>query len=665
MANEIWHAKVYITQIPAFTDHTLNNDIESNSEETDIDKSWLCNPFMDNTVYGTEFTIDSKFSWAFFIPNSSKSEAYFKGNFMLNYLKEKFKGLDGKVQTIQINSESLNQNKNFFELRLPRPNQIYLKKISLITKFMNLYYHRMNKKPLSLYILWQIDDSISGINSLSYKTGKFATYIFKIRIFFSSNLNISYLSEMNLEDIENLANLNLMTSDIQTKLNEGAKLIRGSENTWHNILTGNVFWQNDEKKFTGVCYEKIYDTINLEIRPCFLSANVTDFTMLNNIPLPKASILENENVNFDSHNINYQRDLHFGKYVHNGVLTQVDTYLPQDNFAQSVLIAGQQGTGKTYFLRQIMNEFYNKAPGVGILVLNLAKGNQEKLYSVDKVIKYGSPEFRIRYFIEGQYIEKCLQETASYLIASLGLKNIVEKNMLTVMRSFYYKEGLPNSLKTLFSNLEKFFKENPYHDKFQTNILRAIKNRILSLLSDPILKKTIELTKKFPTWIKEWLGGKKVFLDLSMCNIHVKRLLSNAIFQMVRALLPDIETRGLNYLIVIDEAHQILGKPISNNPDDDDYIAREQLEKIFADLMKAFRSRGLSFILADQEPNRLFSCISTLPSLKFLFRLGYPDNALFSGDRNEQNFLSIQRNRYVLILNGITGERFVFRTLNI
>jgi len=665
MANELWHAKVYITQIPAFTNHTINDGIESNSEETDMDKSWLFNPFMDNTVYGTEFTIDSKFSWAFFLPTLSKSEAYFKGNFMLNYLKDKFKGLDGKLQTIQINSESLNQNKKFFELRLPRPNQIYVNKVSLITKFMNLYYHRMNKKSLSMYILWQIDDSISARNILSYKTGKFATYMFKVRVFFSGNLNKTRLSEMNLEDIENLANLSLMTSDIQTELDEGAKLIHGSENTWYNILTTNVFWQNDEKSFTGACYEKIYDRINLDERPCFLSANVTDFTMLNNIPLPRASILENENVNFNSHNINYQRDLHFGKYVHNGVLTQIDTYIPQDNFAQSVLIAGQQGTGKTYFLRQIMNEFYNKALGVGILVLNLAKGNQEKLYSVDKVIKYGSPEFQIPYFIEGQYKEKCLQETASYLIASLGLKNIVEKNMLTVMKSFYYKEGLPNSLKTLFLNLQKFFKENPYHDKFQTNILRAINNRILSLLSDPILKKTIELTKEFPIWIKEWLGGKKVFLDLSMCNIHVKRLLSNAIFQMVRALLPDRETGGLNYLIVIDEAHQILGKSISNNPDDDDYIAREQLEKIFADLMKVFRSRGLSFILADQEPNRLFNCISTLPSLKFLFRLGYPDNALFSGDRNEQNFLSIQRNRYVLILNGITGERFIFRTLNI
>lgn len=666
MVPELWQARVIITQVPTSNHYELVSDLESNSKETDIHKSWLCNPFMDNTIYGTEFQIASDFSWTFFIPTSNKSQATYKGYFLLNYLKGKFSGLDGNVQVVQITSEKLNNNRYLYELRLPKADSTYFKKILLLKKFINLYYHRFHKVPLSMYILWQIDDSISEEDRFSIKTEKLATNIFKVRIFFQTKSELTQFSEMNQIELETLAYLKSITSEIQTALNRNAKLTEGNHTTWQDIVTGNIFWQNDNKIFTGKCYERIYEQIPLQHRPCFLSANVTDFIILKEFPLLKAHTIENENINFNSNHLRHQGAILYGKYVHNGVQTQVDTFLYQEHFAQSVLIVGQQGTGKTYFLRQIINEFYKKAPPIGILILNLAKENQERLYSVDRVIKYDSPQFKIPYFIEGQHTEKCLQETAAYLIASLGLKNIVEKNMLTVMKSFYYnKEGLPPSLNTLFSNLEKFFKENPYHEKFQTNILRAIKNRILSLLIDPKLEKTLQLSKEVPNWIKEWFAGKKVFIDLSMCNIYVKRLLSNAIFQMVRALLPEMDVHILNYLIVVDEAHQIFEKSASKNPDDDDFITRDQLERIFTELMKDFRSKGLSFILADHQPSRLFSCISTLPSLKFLFRLGYPDNILFSGDRVEQNYLSIQANRNALILNGITGERFVFSTLDI
>jgi hypothetical protein len=312
----------------------------------------------------------------------------------------------------------------------------------------------------------------------------------------------------------------------------------------------------------------------------------------------------------------------------------------------------------------LLNQIYEKTL-TGILILNFAKGNQHPLYNYDKMIKYGDKDFRIPYFVQGRHIEKCLQETASYLVASLGLKNIVEKNMLTVMKSFYYKNGLPARLTTLFYNLEKYFKENPYHDKFQTNILRAIRNRILSLLSDPILERTLKIRKEIPSWITDWFFKKTIFLDFSMCNIYVKRLLANALFQMIRAFLPENEAKTIEYLIVMDEAHILLEKSITHNPDDDDYITREQLEKIFANLMKTFRSKGFSFLLADQEPHRLFSCVTTLPSLKFIFRLGYPDNLLFSADKEDQNFISLQRNRNSLILNGITGEKYCFRTLDV
>jgi len=655
---EKWQARVNITQIPArLKDVYLKNP--QSKEEEEFENSWLCNPFNNNTVYGTEFSINSGFSWFFFIPAKNPSKAFFKGNFLLNYLKGKFPGLDGRVEVLPLYSDIINFKRNLFELVLPRPRESYFRRIKLLKTFINLYYFRMNKKPVSMYILWQKDDSITSIDAA---TTKKTSNIFKIRIFFSADIKTEAIGEMRDDELELYSHLKCLTAEIQNQQDECAELIKIPGNMWKNMLEGNIFWENVRNTLTGPFLERKYHEIPYEFRPGFLSPNVTDFTILKNIPLPKSFHIENENIHFADN----EHQIHFGKYVRDGVLTNVDTYLPIDNFAQSTLIVGQQGTGKTYLINQLLKEFKDKAPDVGILVLSLAKGNQEQLYPVDTIIKFGTPAFKVPYFVEGHpdHAEKSLQETASYLIASLGLKNVVEKNMLTVMRSCHYNQGLPTSLKILFNNLSEYFKKREYHEKFQQNILRALNNRITSLLDDPILEKTIQLTPDIPEWYQDWLNGKNVFLDLSMCNVYVKRLLANAIFQMTRALIPDIEIGTLQHIILLDEAHQILEKILSNNPDDDDYISKEQLEKIFTNLLRVFRSKGLAFIISDQIPHRLFESATTLPSLKILFRLGYPDNIIFSNDNNELNLLSSLEKRIALMVNGNTGEKYAFKTLN-
>ena len=62
-----------------------------------------------------------------------------------------------------------------------------------------------------------------------------------------------------------------------------------------------------------------------------------------------------------------------------------------------------------------------------------------------------------------------------------------------------------------------------------------------------------------------------------MCNIHLKRLITSAIFQMVRILTPDREAGKLQKVIVIDEAHQILEESVSNDPNSDEFISVEHL----------------------------------------------------------------------------------------
>ncbi len=119
----------------------------------------------------------------------------------------------------------------------------------------------------------------------------------------------------------------------------------------------------------------------------------------------------------------------------------------------------------------------------------------------------------------------------------------------------------------------------------------------------------------------------------------------------------------MKHLIVIDEAHAILEKPITNNSDDADFIMKEQMAKIFSELLKEYRSRGVGIIIADQSPKRLFDDVSSQPSVKIIFRVDYPNNTLFSEDIKERQLLTQLTNRLALVVNGATGEKYLIRTV--
>ena len=654
---ELWLSKVRIVQVPK----TIGKEIVTNpynKERVEIQKSWLYDPFLDQSVYGLEITLSDYFSWVFFLNADSKQEATRRGNSLLMSYRERFPGLAGEVKAMPVSSDMLRQKKDFHELVLHGEFNGCDNYFSIIKKFIQLF-GQFEGHVIQLIVMWQKDDSIGG--NPRGKISIFENY--KVKIFIRTTRTNEKIAEQQQWELE--GKLDFLTTSIKNLKGERARYKKAPSNTWEKILRGEVFWKNLLNINTGMCYSNMRTRIPEEEFPAFLSPDRVDFTFPEDVPLPKANILKNKSIGY----LEAPRkndDILIGKEIDNGIPQERYIYIPKDNFAQSAFITGQTGTGKTRLLSAICNEIYEKVPHVGILNLNLASTNQTVLFKVDRTIIFGSPDLSVPYHVEGQYQEKSFQETASYLIASLGLKNVVDKNMLIVMKSFIKHEGgLPKSLVTLCDNLLLYFKRNPYHDKFQTNILRAIKNRVLSLLSDPVLDKTLELTSEVPRWFLEWRAGKKILIDLSMCNIHVKRLLTSAIFQLVRTLTPDIEPGRLQNIIVIDEAHQILEKPITNNPDDDDFIAREQLEIIFSALLREYRSKGLAFVFSDNTPWRLFECVLTLPSLKILFRLGHPCEELFTNDLEEQRFISLLKNRQAFVLNGITSDRFVMQTIDL
>jgi len=665
MEPKFWQARIKITQISSYVEKQkiLNSKTKQLIE---IDKSWLFDPFLDQTVYGLEISLNKQFSWVFYLKSDSESEAFRNGYSLLMYLEENFPGLTGEVNVLPVTQFILKQEFPIYELVIPNGpyNGPYYEqdRFYIIKKIAHLFQKNAGNF-IQFFILWQKDDSVDQV-----KLGKISVFeLYKLKIFVRIIMDKKSLSVKKFEVSKLLGQLQYVTMDIKNIFGERANFREINHNTWENILATDVFWVNRLDEHTGLKYSYIKQKLPKEKIPAFISPGQVDFTFSEDLPLPKAFNLPNENVNYLPASESDNSQILLGKVVNKGVLTNNNKSLPIVHFAHSIFIAGQTGTGKTSLLGHICKEFHDKVPNIGVLILNLGKGKQEGFYKTDVILKFGTPEFHVPYYYKGEYLDKSLQETASYLIASLGLKSPCDKILYIVLKSFiFWNRAIPKSLKTLFRGLRKYFRKYKYHKKFQTNILRAIQNRVLTLLSDPVLDKTLELSHDYeiPKWFQEWNAGKTVFIDLSMCNIYVKRLLTFAIFQMVKTLTPDIEAGNLQNIIVVDEAHQITERPITTNADDDDFISREQLEKIFNTLLREFRSKGLSLILVDQTPHRLFSCVTALPSLKILFRLSHLDNQIFTHNREIQEYLTLQKNRHAIVLNGNNEEIFVIKTID-
>jgi hypothetical protein len=657
---KFWHARVWITQIPSDLEEQVILSAGLEKPEA-IEKSWLHDPFLDRTIYGLELSLNQNFRWAFFLKENSEAEATRKGHSYLMALEERFPGLVGTVEIVPITPTQLQQKSFLYEIVLPKSPYNRLEKWEIIKKIIQLFRNNEHNN-FQFYIFWQRDDSVN----IRKATETSIYELYKVKIFFRVIHSPRKKGTDKLETSKLYGQLDYLVVGIRNLKGERAFIRNTRLNKWENILAMDVFWENSDDIHTHFHYHDIAHEIPPEKFPAFINPARVDFRFREELPLLQARILPFENINYSSTHVEHE-EIAIGTIVNKGVPSKNIKYLPIQHFAHSVFIAGKPGAGKTYFLGQILKEFYEKTKEIGVLIINLGKAKQEGYYKTDRVLRYGDPEFHLSYFYEGDYLDRSLQETASYLVAALGLGSPCDKIMYSVMKSFLELHGeLPHSLDELFVGLRRWFKAHPYDDKYQTRIVRALKNRIPTLLSDPILDNMLELRSplEIPAWFQEWKQGKTIFIDLCMCTTYIKQLITSAILQMVRTLTPDREAGKLESIIVIDEAHQILEESISRNPNSDEFISKEQLKLIFNHLMREFRSKGLSFILVDNVPNRLFSCATTLPSLKILFILDHLDMDVFTKNPYIQEYLILQSPRHALVMNGNNEEIFVIRTLD-
>ena len=175
--------------------------------------------------------------------------------------------------------------------------------------------------------------------------------------------------------------------------------------------------------------------------------------------------MKNENVRYVDLNKDFIcESIGIGKHIKNGIITNHTTYVPKNKLPQDLCIFGKSGSGKTYLLAKLIEEIRVKAQKVGVLILNVAKESQDIYYKGFELIKYSDSDFCIPYYFKGNSEEKSLQETATYICASLRLKNVYEKIIYRTEMGF----------KTLHGKLPEFFIITSEIVTFQTYLRIAI-----------------------------------------------------------------------------------------------------------------------------------------------------------------------------------------------
>lgn len=636
-----WKAIVEITQIPNYLDEIYANGA-----------SWLANPYGDNRVYETKFSIGTdRFSWKFYMNSKTEEGAIRAGYSFLSYLKELYSGLDGTVRVKPIGSIHLEKEAQYLsELILPSPPYLN-NQISLIQKIMNLAESN-NSHDIKVYIFWQFKDhEASSIIGDDTKSTLRYDFYYNIRIFIEAIPIFRQDIKREEQLAEILGYLDYLTTDIKNRNRQCATLKEA------NISAKNLLTMADLFNRPMSIDTSIYDS---DTKSFSKKIKAIDFSIPPNMPLDKAYMVYNENLGTPVKN----PKILLGNVYRKGVLTKKKKYLHLHDLVHHVFISGISGAGKSRFVAFIADQIKNKGDHVGILVINLVKRGEEGLFNPDIILRKGDGEFRVPYFIPDKDIDVICKQVAAYLVSSLGLKNVVLSITKNVLDNDCNKNGLPKQYpEDVFKDVLEWLETNPYHPKFNTNIQRAIENRVISLLTSPFIRNILKLGP-VPHWFIEWTKGKNIFVDLSNFTEEGKRLITHAIFQMIRTLLPELRTDRLKYVIILDEAHEILEKPKNQSYDDDETVTRHYLEIVFEKVLRAFRSRGVCLMLADHLPRNLFEGVYKLPSIKVIFRSDKDFLQFVSNYPEEQDALANQKNRRALILDGINARKFAIHTID-
>lgn len=610
------------------------------------DTSWLFDPFGNKSTYGVEFKIGEGFSWDFYLFTRSIDKAEELGYALLMSLRERFKGLDGKVSTDPIYSKYLELERPLYEIVIPSSP---IEKIHFLRKLINYYKSPDRELDLNMFILWKKDD----LNVMA------PIHRYMIKFFISLYPNKERY--MDIQRVRSLykAILQYLISDmsIPPHIQSSFKLVPPTR--WKEVLTCKIF---PTKAQYGIGR---YSSMPRELLPHYIEPTKIDFTIPQDIPLKIPPILNSRNLDTSSNLLDPANYLFFGKKLIDGVLSNEKAILEIDWLNTHLNIFGKSGNGKSTLIKLLINELNLKRPDVGVLIINLVKPNLEHQYSMAKLYKFPCENFKVPYILVSSRVKKAISGSSNVLAACLGLKYVGPILISeTFQRCYSEFEDFPLNITEFFKCVESNLKAKPYDPDTQKTILVAFIRRIEELFSNHELKNTLQFNREIPEWFLQWRKGDTIIIDLTECDNKEQHLLTMLIFQMIETLTPFNRLNEFKHLITIDEAHRVIGKAKDNDPESVEFIMKNRINALFSNTIEECRSKGLGILIAEQKPHLLLDSAIDSAAIKILFGLGYPSNELFTGDLEDRETLLNLKSRYALMINGRSSERYLCRIID-
>lgn len=325
----------------------------------------------------------------------------------------------------------------------------------------------------------------------------------------------------------------------------------------------------------------------------------------------------------------------------NGLDDGAHAGIPLNQFTKHGLIVGMPGSGKTNFSLGLLLQFWRNF-GIPFLAIEPTKTEYRSLIDAIPELQIFTPgknnlsPFVINPFIppKGVTVESYTPSLAAAFKASFSMPNPLPDIFLGAINDCYTEYGWKKNSTIDDPDIELFgmyefirvFKRNIEHSNYKgeskANIESAGIVRLVSLIEqnsniyDTIHTIPIDDLLKNPT-----------VLELNAINNKEQKSLIMALMLILFCVYTKNNVSGdgkLKNVLLIDEAHVLLGHGSSNNSDGAD--SQGSTVETLEDLIKEIRSYGTSIIIADQSPTSVGKEIVANTDVKIMFKLVEKDN---------------------------------------
>jgi hypothetical protein len=308
---------------------------------------------------------------------------------------------------------------------------------------------------------------------------------------------------------------------------------------------------------------------------------------------------------------------------------------PDSAFTKHALIVGTPGSGKTTFSFNILLQFIKR--GIPFLAIEPTKAEYRAMIDAIPDIQIFTPgnnsvsPFIINPFIppKGITIEQYIPSLASAFKAAFAMPSPLDIIFLRAIRACYSENGWKDyskygdndvfvfGLYEFILTFKRIVSESDYSGEVKGNLQSAGVFRLMNLIEqnsnifDTIHTVPIEDMLRRPT-----------ILELNSIDNAEQKALIMALLLISIGVYTKNNQLGdgkLKNIILIDEAHVLLGGGSSYNQDGAD--SQGATIKSLQDMIAEIRSYGTGIIIADQSPTKVSREVVANTDIKITFRL--------------------------------------------